>query len=398
MRLNHLRAWAVRHPRVTDGCLAGLVAAIALPVTIGGSAAPGVLEPGTGVTGASWLWFVAVHVPLGWRRRTPAIVFWSVLGVAVACVLSGVTGVFLVFAPLCALYAVARHRPPRLLVPAVAGLGLVLGLALLRDRPASSNLIGILSLVVVTTLAGVLVRQRLAYLAERDRRRREEVEHRTRLTVTAERAQIAREVHDIVAHNLAVMVALTEGAAHTAETDPRRTVDMLDKASTAGRSALGDMRRLVGLLRDGSVAEEEPPPDDERRPPPGLADLDELVAQVRAAGVRVALSHDGRVDGWGAGLGLAVYRIVQEALTNTLKHAGPHARAHVRLRATADGLDLEIVDDGAGRPAAAPAGGGNGLVGIAERAAAYGGTVESGPTTADGWRVHARFPAAGSDA
>ncbi|OLF15425.1 sensor histidine kinase [Actinophytocola xanthii] len=379
-----------RRPQLVDGGLAVLAAAVALPATVGGHSAPGVLEPGTGVTGAGWLWFVVVHVPLVWRRRSPDGVFWLVLCLSVASVLSGVTGVFLVSVPLCALYAVARYLPPVRLLPVAVAFVLVVGLGWLRDRPAPATLIGIGSLATAIAVTGILVRQRLAYLDERDRRLRAELDHRAMTTVAAERAQIAREVHDIVAHNLAVMVALTEGAAHTAWNDPRRTVEMVDQASAAGRAALGDMRRLVGLLRDGGAWTGDQAREVDLAPQPGLADLDELVGQVRAAGLRVAFTREGPVGVRGSGLGLAVYRVVQEALTNILKHAGPNARAEVRLRSTAEGLELEVVDDGGDRPAPATSSGGNGLVGIAERAAAYGGTVETGPAD-QGWRVRVRF-------
>jgi signal transduction histidine kinase len=143
------------------------------------------------------------------------------------------------------------------------------------------------------------------------------------------------------------------------------------------------MRRVLGLLReDGSG----------RTPQPGLDDLDALIERVRAAGVRVALTVDGAPGELGAGAGVAVYRVVQEALTNTLKHAGPAASAQVHLRYRDGGADVEITDDGGRRGAAPAAAGGHGLTGMAERTAAYGGGVEAGPRAgAPGWRVRARL-------
>jgi signal transduction histidine kinase len=129
-------------------------------------------------------------------------------------------------------------------------------------------------------------------------------------------------------------------------------------------------------------------------PQPGLEDLDRLIDQVRAAGVQVTVTRKGVPGTWGPGVGLAVYRIVQEALTNTLKHAGPQASAHVRLGYTPASVDLELTDDGAGRPARPAAGtaaGGHGLAGMLQRAASYGGHVEAGPRPGTGWRVHARL-------
>jgi signal transduction histidine kinase len=162
------------------------------------------------------------------------------------------------------------------------------------------------------------------------------------------------------------------------------------QVSGTGRQALAEMRRLLGLLRD----DQPPQAASELVPQPGLDDLDELVNQVRAAGVRVELTRQGTAGAWGPGAGLAVYRIVQEALTNTLKHAGPRASAQVRLRYTVAGVDVEVTDDGAGRPARlAPgtAAGGHGLAGMIERAASYGGEVQAGPCPPTGWRVRARL-------
>jgi len=372
-----LRRWAGRHPRVLDGFLAALVVTLTLPVTLRGDAAPGVLMSGAGVTGAGWLLFAAVHLPLVWRRRAPVVVFWTVLGLVVVCVASQVTGVFLIFVPLFALYAVARHRPLRHLVPALAVLLLAIGSAWVGDDPGWQVLIGVTSVLALTALTGLTVQLRRTFQAERARRVREEFEHQARIAVAAERATLAREVHDIVAHNLAVMVALADAAA----TGTPTAADLAAKAATTGRAALAEMRTLVGLLRDG---------DDARTPQPGLDDLDTLIEQVRAAGLRVAVTYEGEPGTWTPGVGLAVYRIVQEALTNTMKHASPGASAQVRLRYTPAEIDLEVTDTG---PARATGQGGHGLAGIRERAMAYGGEVAAGPAGA-GWRVHARVPLA----
>jgi signal transduction histidine kinase len=188
------------------------------------------------------------------------------------------------------------------------------------------------------------------------------------------------------------MIALADGAAFTAAAAPDRAADTMQQVSATGRQALAEMRRLLGLLRDG----QPPRAPSELVPQPGLDDLDELVDQIRAAGVRVELTRQGTAGAWGPGAGLAVYRIVQEALTNTLKHAGPQASAQVRLCYTAAGMDLEVTDDGAGRPASPAAdtpAGGHGLAGMAERATSYGGEVQAGPRHGTGWRVraHLRF-------
>ncbi|GAA2781853.1 sensor histidine kinase [Crossiella cryophila] len=355
-------------PRFADAGLAVLAAALVLPVTLGGDEAPGVLEDSTGIADVGWLFFLAVHLPLVWRRRAPLTVFWVVAAFAMLSTQIGFTGVFLITAPLFALYAVARHRSPHHLWAPVVVFVLALGWTWVYSGPPGEVLIGILSVLTATVVLGLSQRLHQDY-------RRQQLEHQARTAATAERVRIAREVHDIVAHNLAVMVALADGAA----ADPANAPDLLAKTSATGRAALTDMRRLVGLLREG----EQP-----LAPQPGLADLPDLVDQVRAAGLPVEFHQEGLPDKDNPGIGLIVYRITQEALTNTLRHAGSGVLAQVRLRHSDSEVDLEITDTGSGHPGD----GGHGLAGIAERAAAYGGTVSAGPVAGGGWRVHARLP------
>jgi signal transduction histidine kinase len=186
-------------------------------------------------------------------------------------------------------------------------------------------------------------------------------------------------MHDIVAHNLAVIVALADAAALTAAAAPDAAGEKMWLVSGVGREALDEMRRLL--------ARDDAPP---LAPQPGLDDIDRLVEQVRAAGLPVVLTRSGVPGNWGPGAGLAVYRIAQEALTNTLKHAGPAAAASLRLAYTGDGVDLEITDDGVPRDAS-PSDDGRGLAGMRERAAAHGGQVDAGPLPGAGWRVHTRL-------
>jgi signal transduction histidine kinase len=198
-------------------------------------------------------------------------------------------------------------------------------------------------------------------------------------------------MHDIVAHNLAVMVALADGAIATTPVSPHRGVDMMQKVSMTGREALTDIRRLVGLLRHGEAADD---PVRAPAPQPGLNDIDDLIDQVRAVGLRVTLTMDGVPGSWAPGAGLAIYRIIQEALTNTMKHAGPQATAEVLLRYHQAGAEVEIVDDGGLRPAEPTDGRlpeGHGLAGMTERALSYDGGVDAGPRPGGGWRVHAHL-------
>ncbi|QNE17059.1 sensor histidine kinase [Kribbella qitaiheensis] len=377
------RQWVIQPPRLVDTCLTVLLALIVLPATVGGSNASGAIGPGPGVAGPTWLLFAAVHLPLIWRRRAPVTVFWSVLALVGLCVVLNVPGVYLVFAPLFALYGVARYARMIQLWPALAAVLSAVVVATLTSSGQLSTLIGIGSIVAATCLLAISLRLREKADRERARHLQQELDARARIAVVAERTQLAREVHDVVAHNLAVMVALADGAAATAGSDPEQATELMRQSSITGRAALSEMRRMVGVLRDGHS----------RAPQPGLGDLDELVAQVRDAGLQVELSVVGEhEEALSPGAGVIIYRIVQEALTNTLKHAGPKARAEVRLLRTPDSVDLTITDDGAGAPPRPTTPGGHGLLGITERATTYGGTIRSGPTTPTGWHLTAHLP------
>ena len=336
-------------------------------------------------TGASVAFTVALVAPLVWRRRAPLPVFVIVAAVAFGQWLAGFSLTADV-ALLIAIYTVAAHRSRRRL--AVAAAILLVGISLATwSWAAGTHLLVFLFLTGMGTAAvvlGVNMQTRRAYLAsleERAAQLERERDQQGRLAAAAERARIAREMHDIVAHNLSVMVALADGAGFMAERDPQRSASATAQISKTGRHALGEMRRLLGVLRpDGEAA---------LAPQPGLADLDGLLDQVRAAGLRVTLKTTGNPIELGSGAELTVYRLVQEALTNTLKHAGPDTQARVWLRYEPDGIDIEVTDDGRGLARASA--GGQGLSGMRERAAVYGGAIEAGPAAGGGWRVHTRL-------
>jgi signal transduction histidine kinase len=199
-------------------------------------------------------------------------------------------------------------------------------------------------------------------------------------------------MHDIVAHNLTVMVTLSEAAIATSAASPERATDLMRKVSATGRRALADTRRLLGVLRPGQD------PDEDLQPVPGLAQLDTLIEQVRSAGLDTTLEIRGAAPDVPAGLQLTAYRLVQEALTNTLKHGGTGARASVRLRFQPGELRVDIDDDGAGDTAPATASIGSGLIGMQERVHAYGGDVQAGPRSGGGWKVSAQLHLDGGDA
>lgn len=201
--------------------------------------------------------------------------------------------------------------------------------------------------------------------------------------VADERRRIARELHDVVAHHVSVMGVLASGARRTGQRDPKAAQAALATIEETGRSAMRELRRLLDVLR----TDEEPA---DLTPQPGLTAVRQLIDQLRDTGLQVTAHLNPGPDDLDPGLALAVYRIVQEALTNTIKHAGP-ARAVVRLRCTADRLTIEVTDDGRG-PALAPGGVGHGLVGMRERVLLYGGELSIGPRTGGGFRVYATLP------
>jgi signal transduction histidine kinase len=334
---------------------------------------------------ASVAFSFALVVPLVWRRRAPLPVFLVISAVAFAQWLAGLE-LTADIALLVAIYTVAAHESRRRLALAAGILEIGIVLATLRW----TNTADLLVLVFLTGMAtaavvlGVNVQTRRAYLEaleERAAQLERERDQQGQLAAAAERARIAREMHDIVAHNLSVMVALADGAGFMAPSDPERSAGAMEQVSRTGRHALGEMRRLLGVLRDDGEAA--------LAPQPGLADLDALLEQVRAAGLPVTLETSGSRGSLGPGAELTVYRLVQEALTNTLKHAGTDAHATVRLRYEPDGVEVEVTDDGRGL---APVGaGGQGLSGMRERAAVYGGEVEAGPASSGGWRVYSRL-------
>jgi signal transduction histidine kinase len=326
----------------------------------------------------------ALSLPLIARRRAPTGVFLVLAAVAFGQWLTDVR-VLSDVSLLIALYTVAANesRLRALLAAAVLELGAVLAAT---SDGGSREFVGLSALAVASGVLGTSVRHRRALLASlEDRAARLEVERDQQglLAAAAERARIAREMHDIVAHNLTVMIALADGAAFAAGRAPEKATTAMETVSATGRQALTEMRRLLGVLRD----------DDERTvllPQPGVPQIEQLVDQVRAAGLPVTFEVAGDGRALPAGAQLTVFRLVQEALTNTLKHAGASAAARVRLRYAGDSVDVEVTDTGS-PSSAGRATGGRGLDGMRERAAVYAGTVEAGPRSGGGWSVHAHL-------
>ncbi|MWA12678.1 DUF7134 domain-containing protein [Streptomyces sp. BA2] len=252
--------------------------------------------------------------------------------------------------------------------------------------------------MVPFALAWVLgdsIRTRRAYFAqleERADRLEKERAAQSKVAVAAERARIARELHDVVAHNVSVMVVQADGAAYVLDTAPEQAKQALETISGTGRQALAEMRRLLGVLRTGEHQE-----SGEYVPQPDVEQLDELIEQVRTAGLPVDFKVEGTPRPLPSGVELTAYRIVQEALTNTRKHGGENTGASVRLVYFDDGLGLLVEDDGKGAPHelyedGGADGSGHGLIGMRERVGMVGGTLDAGPRPGGGFRISALLP------
>jgi signal transduction histidine kinase len=349
-------------------------------------------------------WPIGLLLDLGlgsallWRRRSPIVAFAAISAITLVQWLVGprerfgmpIASYHLVadIALLVAFFTVAAWESRWRTI----GAALVLEAALLfatlhwaggRSGPALFVLLS--GTAAAAGFSGNNRRTRRAYLASVDERAAVleiERDHQIRLTAAAERARIARDMHDVVAHNLSVMIALADGASYTATADPQQAAATMAQVSATGRQALGEMTRLLGVLRDGDHPTV-------LQPQPSLADLGPLLAQARTTGLRASLVTEGPLPTLPPGLQVAVYRLVQEALTNTLKHAVDATTATVWLRLRSRRLEVDVVDDGRQPLCAPPAG--HGITGMRERAALYGGAIAAGPQPGLGWRVQATF-------
>ncbi|WP_425508602.1 sensor histidine kinase [Streptomyces genisteinicus] len=350
---------------------------------------------------------LAFSVPLMWRRTRPLAVLGVMLAAALVNAWSG-AHLQAAFLHLLVVFNIALRLPLRTLVWA-CGAALVpvaVGATLYPVGSWDQQFVPQLYGIVLVALLGLLVRSRRDYTAsllERARRLEVERDQQARLAAAAERVRIAREMHDIIGHNLSVITGLADGGAYAAATSPQRAAQALDAIGTTSRQALSELRRVLDVMRDDG------PPVAELAPQPALTDLGRLVEGVRAAGLPVTLTVDGDPGGRSPGRQLTVYRVVQEALTNTLKHGGPTATAEVTVRYADDGtVTAEITDTGSARNGPGDQNGsgtasgtgttvtgpGRGLTGMRERTALYNGTLEAGPrrTAPGGWRVRLRLP------
>jgi signal transduction histidine kinase len=327
----------------------------------------------------------ALIVPLVWRRSHPTMVFVVVAAVALA---QWVLDYRLVGdgALLIALYTVAVHQARRRAVAATGVVEIGAVLAAARWMPAGTeprSFVFLSATAVAALCAGLTVRsgsEYMGWLAERAERLEIERDQQKAIGAAIERTRIAREVHDIVAHSLSVVITLADAAAVVNASDGARATEAMHRVSDVGRQALGDMRSVINVLR----TEEPEAPDADLGPQPDIAQLGPLFERVEATGLAVEVVVEGQAFALGPAAELTVYRIIQEALTNTIKHAEA-TRVRVVLRYRCPRVELTVADNGAA--ARSPRGGGHGIEGMSERAGLHGGTLVAGPVAGGGWSV-----------
>ncbi|MEU1273330.1 sensor histidine kinase [Streptomyces sp. NPDC005799] len=386
-----------RHPTGVDSFWAVFLFGVSLASGAGHQDTRGTVSPALIVPIA-----LLLCLAIALRRRMPEKMLLLVIALGVAQLALDVATMVADFAMLVIVYTVAVMGARW-----ASRLALAVGLSAATFAefrwPAEHNsALGHVALVIFQTvpfaLAWVLgdsIRTRRAYFAqleERAARLEKEREAQAKVAVAAERARIARELHDVVAHNVSVMVVQADGAAYVLDAAPDQAKKALETISSTGRQALAEMRRLLGVLRTGEhkeVGEYVPQPDVEQ--------IDELIEQCRTSGLPVDFKVEGTPRPLPSGVELTAYRIVQEALTNTRKHGGPNAGASVRLVYFDDGLGLLVEDDGKGAPhelyeEGGADGQGHGLIGMRERVGMVGGTLDAGPRPGGGFRISALLP------
>ncbi|GAB2828529.1 DUF7134 domain-containing protein [Streptomyces daliensis] len=350
---------------------------------------------------------LALGVVVALRRRAPEKMLMLATGTGVAQLVTDVEVFPGNFGFLVIIFTVASRNVRWASWFALGGALTAPTIATLRwpdaNQDTTSEVFGVIFLTVTFFLAWVLgdsIRTRRAYYAqleERATRLEKEREAHAKIAAAAERARIARELHDVVAHNVSVMVVQADGAAYVLDTAPEQTKQALETISGTGRQALAEMRRLLGVLRSGEGSTRGARDRSEYVPQPGMEQLAELVDQVRGAGLMVDFTIEGTPRPLPSSVELTAYRIVQEALTNSRKHGGPDVGASVRLRYGDDELSLLAEDDGRGAQRELYEDGGadglgHGLIGMRERVGMVGGSLEAGPRPGGGFRISAVLP------
>ena len=350
---------------------------------------PGERMPEVGTPSAPWLLVVLAALPLAARRRYPLATFAVVLGAALS--IGDAASWITVLTSVIGAYSAVMYSRYR--VQAMAGLVVAAVLSGLAFRDTDPILPGWSSPGVVLLIGGVVAgtvrfwRRRLAADRNRLAELQQAQEETMRRAVEVERARIAAELHDVVTHNVSVMVIQAGAARKVMDTAPERSKAALLAVEAGGRAAMAELRHVMGLL----AAANTEVPSDGLEPQPGLGQLDALIDRVRAAGTPVVIALSLPPTPLPPGLDHSVRRQVQAALTNTIKHA-PGATASVTIGYAEDWLEMEVMDTGAVRDTPPGEGNGRGLIGLRERLALYGGDLTAGPTLAGGYRIRARAP------
>jgi signal transduction histidine kinase len=391
--IRHPVQWLKDRPTLADAMLAALLAAI----SVGGLLTVGEETASASNRDPDWFAFVGIAVLCGTvaiRRLRPLVALWvSVAAVIPYWVLDYVDSGSSV-PVLLNLYTVAAHvdRPRSLRHGILASIPLIVvmivGVIAEEEDLPPVAVVGNAVIFATAWLIGDTFRNRRAYLAEVEARAEQAERDREAAAdraVQDERTRIARELHDVVAHSVSVMVVQAGAARRVIDRHPEQTVESLSIIESTGRNALDELRRVLGVLRSGeSVAATEPQPTAD--------DVASLVHRWRDAGHSVALTVHGTPPTLPLGVSLTVYRIVQEALTNVMKHAGPATHTDVCLRYGPEEVTLEVIDDGRGPGGEPVPSSGQGLIGMRERVEVFGGTLSTGPRPGGGYRVHASLP------
>ena len=363
-------------PVVADALLAAVVAV----VTVASVVVTDRNDPGVQLTVGGVVLLAVQFVALVWRRRAPVEVAVVVLAAGMWYGTAKLPDPAIPFAAALAIYTVAAYRTRSVGIAAAivaAGVGTA---ALLFSRDSDIADVAVNYAVGITAWAvGETVRNQRDEAAAAEARRAEDA----RRAVADERVRIARDLHDVVAHHLSVIVVQAEAAQEMLAVDPGRADAAMGAVADTARGALGELRRVLGVLRS----------DASRAPQPDLTSVDDLVASVRQAGLVVDVHTEGKPRQVAGVVGLTAYRVVQEGLTNVLRHAAAR-RAEVALAYRDDALVVTISDDGRGAPGPAADGGGHGLAGMRERVATLGGSLDAGPRDGGGFAVRARLPLA----
>lgn len=378
--------WARDHRLVVDAAIAGGTAAAATIIHF-------VQDPNSHAYRDPTWWspilVIAACVPLVWRRSRPVAAVLAALAAQLVCDVANLNGPgwipVVVTVYTLGAYASGRARTQAAgAVAVVSAAFLSYALAIGVERVSIGIVIWLLTVLTICFLAGDIVQRRrteLADLAARAERAELERELLAGQRVAEERTRIARDLHDVVAHSVSVIVIQASAARRNIGRDPAAAAELLDNIEATGRQTMGELRQILGVLRD---------PASDAPTTPVLSDIDSLVRST--PGLDVHVTTTGSIDDIPTGVALSAFRVVQEALTNTQRHAGPHVVVDVVVDCNPERVSVTVSDNGRGASTQARTNGGYGLIGMGERVAAFGGSLRTGPRRSGGWQVRAQFP------